>query len=45
MMGFGNYGNIMGGGWFGFWGSIFSILVLINLVLLAVWLWKQIQKK
>ncbi len=28
----------------GFWGAIFGIVILINLVFLAVWLWKQISK-
>lgn len=40
------YGSMMGGaGWFGFWGSFFGIVVLIDLILLGIWLWKQIQKK
>ncbi len=43
MMGFGRYGGMMGG--FGLFGSLFTIIVLVDLVLLGVWLWKQIQKK
>ena len=37
------YGNMMGGGLF--WGSVFGVILLIDLVLLGIWLWKQIQKK
>lgn len=37
------YGNMMGG--FGFFGSLFSIVILIDLILLGVWLWKNIQHK
>ena len=33
---------MMGGGW-GF-GAIAGIVVLIDLVLLGIWLWKQINK-
>lgn len=41
------YGRMMndGFGLFGFLGLVFWIAVLVNLILLAVWLWKQIQKK
>ena len=39
----GNYGSMMGGGFL--WGSIFGIVVLIDLILFGIWLWKQIQKK
>ncbi|MDP3987556.1 MAG: hypothetical protein Q8P80_00225 [Candidatus Levybacteria bacterium] len=40
------YGNMMGlGGGFSVFGSLFLIIVLIDLILLGVWLWKQIQKK
>lgn len=38
-----NYNSMMGGGLF--WGSLFGIVILIDLILLGVWLWKQIQKK
>ena len=41
MMGWG-YGNMMGGFWF--FGSILWIVVLVDLVLLGIWLWKQIKK-
>jgi len=46
MMGFGNYGNygnMMGG--FGVIGSLLWIVILIDLILLGIWLWKQINKK
>lgn len=43
MMGYGDYGNMMGG--FGFVGLIVWIVVLADLILLGIWLWKQIQKK
>lgn len=42
MMGW-NYTNMMGG--FGILGSLFSIVFLIDLILLGIWLFKQIQKK
>jgi len=38
-MGFGQYGGVMGG------AGIFGIVILIDLILLGIWLWKQIQKK
>lgn len=41
MMGY--YGNMMGG--FGLFGSFFLVVILIDLVLLGVWLWKNIQQK
>jgi len=37
------YGNMMGG--FGFLASVFWIVILVDMILLGVWLWKQIQKK
>ena len=43
MMGFGQYGGMMGGA--GIFGSLFGIVVLTDLILLGIWLWKQIQKK
>jgi len=43
MMGFGNYENMMGE--IGVIGSIFWIVILVDLILLGVWLWKQIGKK
>ena len=49
MMGFGydgmmNWGN-GGMAWFGTLGIIFWLVILIDLILLGFWLWKQIQKK
>ncbi len=42
MMGYGNFGQMMGGaGWF---AGLTWLVVLIDLVLLGIWLWKQIQK-
>jgi len=35
--------NMMGG--FGFLGVIFWLVLLFDLILLGVWLWKQVQKK
>lgn len=47
-MGWGN-GNMMnwgqGAGFFGILVSIFWVVVLVDLVLLGVWLWKKIEKK
>ncbi len=44
MMGYGyNYGGMMGGGWTGL-GIITWLALTIDLVLLGVWLWKQIKK-
>lgn len=34
-----------GYGGFSFLGTFFGLVILIDLVLLGVWLWKQIQKK
>mgnify|MGYP001599759970 FL=1 len=42
MMGFGDYG-MMGG--FGTLAAIFWLVILIDLNLLGVWLWKQINRK
>lgn len=39
MMGYG-YGGMMGGGW----GLVTYVLVLVDLVLLGIWLYKQINK-
>ena len=41
MMGY--YGNMMGD--FGLFGSLFSFVVFIDLVLLGIWLWKKIKDK
>ena len=53
MMGFGGYRGMMdwgfsgstGWGWFGVSHIAFSIVILIDLILLGMWFWKQIQKK
>lgn len=49
MMGQWGYPNMMGwGSSFGFLGligSIFWIVLLVDLILLGIWLWQQIQKK
>lgn len=42
MMGYGNYGAMMGG--VGSLGFITWLVLLIDFVLLGVWLWKQIKK-
>jgi len=40
------YQNMMGGaGYFGGLALLFWIVILIDLILLGFWLWKQIQKK
>lgn len=39
------YGNMMGNYGFGVLSIIFWIVILVDLVLLGVWLWKQINKK
>lgn len=45
-MGWGGYGGMMNGwGFFGFLGTAFYLILLIDLILLGIWLWKQIQKK
>lgn len=46
MMGWGGYGygGMMGTG-FGVLATIFWLAVLVDLILLGIWLWKQIQKK
>lgn len=44
MMGLG-YGNMMGGYGFGLIATLFWIVSFVDLVLLGIWLWKQIQKK
>lgn len=46
MMGYGGFGSMMGGfGLFATFGAIFWIILLIDMILLGVWLWKQINKK
>ena len=50
-VGFGGYGGMMGmmyggyGSGMMFFGWLYGILILVALVLLIVWLFKQIQKK
>ena len=46
MMGYGNWGgyNMMNSG-FGVLATILWVVFLIDLILLGIWLWKQIQKK
>lgn len=46
MMGWGNYGygGMMSWG-FGVLGTIFWLIILVDLILLGIWLWKQINKK
>lgn len=39
MMGYGTFGG------YGIFMLFFWVLVLVNLALLAMWLWKQLQKK
>ncbi|MBI3955999.1 hypothetical protein HY339_01975 [Candidatus Gottesmanbacteria bacterium] len=45
MMGWNYGGSMMGaaGGW-GLFGSLYGIVIFIDLVLLGLWLWKQISK-
>ena len=44
MMDGSNWGHDMMGG-YGFTGALLWVLILIDLALLGIWLWKQIQKK
>lgn len=40
------YQNMMGGyGAFGFLGTIFWLVILVDLILLGIWLWQKIQKE
>lgn len=43
MMGYGGFGNMMGG--FGVVGFVYWLVILIDLILLGMWLWKQIQRR
>jgi uncharacterized membrane protein len=43
MMGWGNYA--MFGSGFGFLAALFWVVILVDLILLGLWLWKQINKK
>lgn len=40
---YGDWGHGMMGG-YGLFGGLFGIVILIDLILLGVWLWKQINK-
>lgn len=40
-----NYGGMMDGWGGGAWMSIYGIVILVDLILLGLWLWKQLQKK
>jgi len=46
MMGYGNWGGstMMASG-FGLFGIVVWLAIIIDLVLLGLWLWKQINKK
>ncbi len=37
--------NMMSYGAFGILGTIFWLFILIDLILLGIWLWKQIDRK
>lgn len=43
MMGW-NYSNMMGYQSFGI-GTLFALVLLVDLILFGVWIWKQINKK
>ena len=49
MWGYGNYGSMMnwGGGFTFFWVlyAAITVVLLIDLILLGIWLWKQINRK
>lgn len=38
-----NYGSMMGG--FRLLGGLFCLVVLVDLILVGIWLWKNISKK
>lgn len=44
MMGNWGYGGMMGYG-FGVWSLVLWLIVLVDLILVGAWLWKQINKK
>lgn len=44
MMGWGSYGGMMGYG-AGILGTFFWLVIMVDLILLGIWLWKQINKK
>ncbi len=39
------YQNMMNWGGFWFLGTLFWVVIFIDLVLLGMWLWKQLNKK
>lgn len=50
--GYGGYGNMMGWaqgglgfGIVGILGTLFWILILVDLILFTIWLWRQVNKK
>ena len=43
MYGYAGYGSVMSGG--GPFGSVICLVIFIDLVLVGVWLWQQIDKK
>ncbi len=45
MMGNWGYGMMNWVGGFGILATVFWLVILIDLVLVGIWLWKQIQKK
>ncbi len=44
MMGYWGYSGMMSYG-LGILGTVFWIVILFDLILLGIWLWKQIQKR
>lgn len=45
MMGPFGYGPMMDWGGLGLFGTLIGLILLIDLILLGVWLWKKIQEK
>lgn len=45
MMGYGNWGYGMMSSGFGVLATVFWLVIFIDLILIGIWLWKQIQKK
>lgn len=45
MMGWNYGGGMMGGAGWGVFASLYSVVILIDLVLLGLWLWKQISRR
>lgn len=44
MMGYGDGWGMMSGG-MGFFGPLIGIIVLVDLILVGIWLWREINKK